>query len=209
MKSVNKGFSLIEVAIAVLVISLVATLSLKGKDLIQTAKLRSVIEQVETFKIATGTFLEKYGSLPGDLIDAKDMIDSSLENGRGDGKIISLDDAKRFWKHLAKAGLINVEFASGFPTSKIGGYFSVSNNVNGKPGTWVILSRGTSDNKNFSGLMTPENAHYIDKSIDTGEPNSGDVQAIKGQSATGECVVNSKYNFKNKNEDCVILFKIW
>ena len=102
-KNINRGFSLIEVAIAVLVISLVATFSLKGRELVQTAKIRAVIEQVETFRIAVDTFEEKYGALPGDLSNAKDLIDSSLDNGSGNRKFETLSDAKRFWAHLSKA----------------------------------------------------------------------------------------------------------
>ena len=209
LKKIHKGFSLIEVAIAVLVISLVATFSLKGKELIRTARLRAVIDQVETFKIATNSFMEKYGSLPGDLQNAKELINESLENGNGNGEIISIEDAKRFWKHLTKSGLISVEMINGYPISKIGGYFSVSSRISDKPGTWLILSKGTVNNQNFSGILSTDDAHYIDKTIDTGLPTEGDVQILKGQYASGECIIESKYNFKNKNEDCVVLFRIW
>ena len=209
LKKLHKGFSLIEVAIAVLVISLVATFSLKGKELIRTARLRAVIEQVETFKIATNSFVEKYGALPGDLQNAKELINESLANGDGNGEIASIEDAKRFWSHLSKSGLISIEMINGYPISKIGGYFSVSSKISNKPGIWLILSKGTSNNQVFSGIMTPDDAHYIDKTIDTGLPTEGDVQILKGQYASGECIVDSKYNFKNKNADCVILFRIW
>ena len=208
-RKTKRGFSLVEVAIAVLVISLIATFSLKGKELIRTAKLRAVIEQVETYRIAANSFSEKYGAIPGDLRNAKELINESLENGNGSGEILSNDDAKRFWSHLSKSGLVGVELVNGYPVSKIGGYFSVSSKIEGRPGIWLILSKGTSDNRNFSGIMTTESAYYIDRSIDNGLPLEGDVQIMKGQYASGECVVGSKYNFKNKNEDCVILFRIW
>ncbi|MBQ3565105.1 MAG: prepilin-type N-terminal cleavage/methylation domain-containing protein [Alphaproteobacteria bacterium] len=207
-KNINRGFSLIEVAIAVLVISLVATFSLKGRELVQTAKIRAVIEQVETFRIAVDTFEEKYGALPGDLSNAKDLIDSSLDNGSGNRKFETLSDAKRFWAHLSKAGLINVELVNGLPTSKIGGVFTVSSKIQDKPGIWLVLSNGTADNTAFTGIVSPETAYRIDKSIDTGIPNEGDVQVIKGNNALGECINGSSYVFTNKNEDCVILFKI-
>lgn len=208
-RKTKKGFSLVEIAIAVLVISLIATLSLKGKELIRTAKLRAVIEQVETYRIAANSFSEKYGAIPGDLQNARELINESLENGNGNGEILSKDDAKRFWSHLSKSGLISVELINGYPISKIGGYFSVSSKIEGRPGIWLILSKGTNDNRSFSGIMTTENAYYIDRSIDNGLPLEGDVQIMKGQYATGECIVGSKYNFKNKNEDCVVLFRIW
>lgn len=209
LKQIHKGFSLIEVAIAVLVISLVATFSLKGKELIRTARLRAVIEQVETFKVATNTFVEKYGALPGDLQNAKELIDDSLENGNGSGEIISPKDAKRFWSHLLKSGLVSSEVINGYPVSKIGGYFSISSKIEGKPGIWLILSKGSEDNQNFAGIINTNDAYYIDKSTDTGVPTEGDVQIVKGQHSSGDCIIGVKYNFKNKNEDCVILFKIW
>ncbi|MBO6055966.1 MAG: prepilin-type N-terminal cleavage/methylation domain-containing protein [Alphaproteobacteria bacterium] len=208
-RKTKKGFSLVEIAIAVLVVSLIATFSLKGKELIRTAKLRAVIEQVETFRIAANSFSEKYGAIPGDLKNAKELIDESLENGKGNGEILSKEDAKRFWNHLSKSGLIGIELVNGYPISKIGGYFSVSSKIEGRPGIWLILSKGTGDNQNFSGIMTTESAYYIDRSTDNGLPLEGDVQIMKGQYATGECIVESKYNFKNKNEDCVVLFRIW
>ena len=207
MKRKNKGFSLIEVAIAVLVISLIATFSLKGRDLVQTAKLRATIDQVEAFKVAIYSFSERYGTLPGDLSNAKDLIDDSLENGRGAGDISSLADAKRFWSHLSKAGLLTTEMQNGFPTAKCGGYFSVSSNISGFPGTWIILSKGSSDNQHFSGVLSPANAHYIDKSIDTGLPEEGDVRVLKAHNASGDVISGTSYNFRNKNEDCVVLFK--
>ncbi len=209
LKKANKGFSLVEIAIAVLVISLIATFSLKGKELIRTARLRAVIEQVETFRIAANNFMEKYGAIPGDLKNAKELISDSLENGNGNGEISSTEDAKRFWSHLNRSGIISVELVNGYPISKIGGFFSVSSNIAGKPGTWLILSKGTTDNRNFSGIMSTENAYYIDRSMDNGLPTEGDVQILKGQYASSECIVGSKYNFQNKNEDCAILFKIW
>ena len=203
----SSGFSLIEVAIAIVVIGLLASFTIKGGKLIQSAKLNSINDQVTTFKIAIHLFTEKYGFLPGDLPDAGNLIKEGIESGRGDGKIISLRDSQRFWKHLIASGFLNTKLINDHPVSKIGGNFYVSNDIGGRSGTWIILSEGTSDNKNFKGIVTPEEAYLIDKN-DTGEPLTGDIQIMKGIGATGECIVDSKYNFKNKNKDCVLLFKI-
>ncbi|MDR0968041.1 MAG: type II secretion system GspH family protein, partial [Holosporaceae bacterium] len=142
----NNGFSLIEVAIAVMVIGLIASFALKGKELIRAAKLRSVAEQVNSFRIAIQGFVDKYGALPGDFSDAQTMIDGSLQNGSGSGAISSVDDAKRFWSHLAAADLASLELVNGYPTSKIGGYYTVSSNIQNCPGTWIILCGETGDN---------------------------------------------------------------
>lgn len=208
IKKIKSGFSLIEVAIAVVVIGLLASFTIKGGKLIQSAKLNSVYDQVTTFKVATQLFMEKYGFLPGDLPNANEMIKAGVESGHGDGKISSLDDAKRFWNHLVNSGFLNSELTDGYPSSKIGGHFYVSNNLNDHEGLWVILANGTNDNLNFQGIITTENAHSIDRNNDTGDPTTGEIQILKGQGASGECIVGTKYNYQNKNKDCVLIFKI-
>ncbi|MDR0677524.1 MAG: prepilin-type N-terminal cleavage/methylation domain-containing protein [Holosporaceae bacterium] len=209
MRLRSRGFSLIEVAIAVVVIGLIASFALKGRELIHSAKLRSIADQVNSFRIAIQGFVDKYGVLPGDYIAASGIIHESLNNGRGDGQIVSIDDAKRFWQHLVASDLINIELINGFPISKMGGYYSVSSSISGHPGTWIVLSGGTTDNHNFIGILSPEDAYYIDKNNDTGNPNTGDIRVIPSSSALGNCFLDSRYNFKNKNKDCVLLFKVW
>lgn len=174
----------------------------------RSAKLRSVYDQVSSFKVAVQSFSEKYGAMPGDLKDAVDLLQAD-SNGRGDGRFESLEDAKRFWNHLHKSGIISNELLDGMPKSKVGGYFTVSSNVNGRSGVWIVLTLNTNDNVSFNGILTPEDAYFIDRNSDNGNPNSGDIQAIKASNAKGEIAVGDKYNLKNKSEDCVMLFKIW
>lgn len=206
----NKGFSLIEVAIAIVVIGLVVGLSLKGKELIHTAKVNSVIDQVNTFRIAAQMFTEKYGSMPGDFADAKNSIDESLENGKGNGLISSIDDARRFWSHLTRSGLLTTELFGGFPVSKLGGYYSVSSEINENDGLWLILTRGTPDNKSFSGVVSQEDAVVIDRKYDNGDPSSGDIRTkkIEGNSAK-PTDIGKRYDSKSRAKNCVIMFKLW
>lgn len=206
IKFCNKGFSLVEVAIAIVVIGLVVGFTIKGKELIETAKLNAVVEQVNSFKISTHIFVGKFGFLPGDFANAKSEISDKLDNGKGNGVIESLEDAKRFWEHLVAAELVNLEIPeSGLPTSKIGGCFSVSSKVGTNDGIWVILSMGTTDNQNFNGIISQEEAYRIDKRNDTGNPATGEIRTCKAGSLTPL----TKYDPKSKAKDCVIMFKIW
>lgn len=203
----NRGFSLVEVAIAIVVIGLVIGFTIKGKELIQTAKLNAVVEQVNSFKAATQIFVEKYGFLPGDFANAKDVISASVDNGNGDGKITDISSAKRFWSHLVAADLISVEVAAnGLPISKIGGCYSVSSDVGGaNDGVWVILSMGTTDNKSFQGIISQEEAYRIDKKNDTSNPATGDIRTCRA----GGLTTLTNYDPKNKTKDCVIMFRVW
>jgi prepilin-type N-terminal cleavage/methylation domain-containing protein len=202
----RSGFSLIEVAIAIMVISIIAGFALKGKELIRTAQLRSVIEQVSAFRIATQSFLDKYGTLPGDLTNAGEIIDSAVINGDGSGSISSLADAKRFWQQLVASELITMELVNGFPVSKIGGYYTVSSAMAGQPGVWIILCGGTSNNRDFNGIISPAEAYVVDKNIDTGNPSSGDMRTVRAHSNSS---IGQRYDLKQKDRDCIIMFKIW
>lgn len=208
LKRADSGFSLIEVAIAVVIIGIITGFALKGRDLIRTVKLRAVITQVDTIKIAAQIFADKYGAFPGSLTNASDIFGNGVENGTGSDVISTKNDALRFWRQLNASGLAALGANSGVLTSKLGGIFTVSSEVEGYPGTWLILCGGTSDNRRFTGILTPEEAEFIDRNCDTGEPASGDVRVMKGYGATGECVCGGKYNLRNKSKDCVLLFRI-
>ena len=66
--SYRVGFTLIEVSIVLVIIGLLAGGVLVGRDLIEAAKIRQQITQIEQFKAAVNTFRAKYNALPGDLL---------------------------------------------------------------------------------------------------------------------------------------------
>lgn len=204
----SRGFSLIEVAIAVVVIGIITGFALKGRELLQTVKLRAAISQVNTIKIATQMFIDKYGVFPGALANANEVLGKNITNGNGNNSISSKEDAIRFWQQLNASGGITLNLNAGFPTNKLGGIFTISSNISAYPGTWIVMCGSTEDNKTFTGIVTPEEASFIDKECDTGDPTNGDVRVLKASNATADCVSGDKYNLKNKSKDCVILFKL-
>jgi prepilin-type N-terminal cleavage/methylation domain-containing protein len=89
-KSKNKrfrqqGFSLIESAIVLVIMGFLIGSVLKGRDLIESARLKRVISQLNEYRLATNTFLDKYDALPGDFSEASHVIDQRLQNGNGNG----------------------------------------------------------------------------------------------------------------------------
>lgn len=190
----NKGFSLIEIAIALSVIGILMGLSLKGRDLVELAKIRALIAQIENYKSAVQIFYEKYGALPGDFKEASIAISNDLSDGYETGIIETKEDAQRFWSHLTKDGFSSAKMSDGFPTTKLGGILSVSNAIAGLDGLWIIWCDKTSDNKDFSPITTEKIAYKINKSMDNGEPDSGDVNVIKKGSSS---------------KDTIMLFRIW
>jgi prepilin-type N-terminal cleavage/methylation domain-containing protein len=220
----QEGFSLIELAVVLIIMGLLIGGILKGKDLIESARLKRVIAQLNEYRLATSAFLDKYDALPGDFNKAATLIKSGLRNGNGNGIIEGAglaggSEALAFWSHLAEAGLIgspgqereqNIgEFGKGAPESSIGGGFTVENNPHGLAGLWFIL--GTKQGEHGDGsLLTPIQALSIDKKLDNGHPTSGKVRAMEGANATAHACVTEEgaYNIENHEPACVLFFQL-
>lgn len=86
------GFTLVELSIVLVIIGLVVGGILVGKDLIDSAKTRSQISQIERYQAALNTFKLKYGYLPGDITDPTasefGFIARGIYPGQGDGNAI-------------------------------------------------------------------------------------------------------------------------
>jgi len=63
----NKGFTLIELSIVLVIIGLLTGGVLVGRELIKAAQLRSFIKQYANFETAVMTFRGKYNGIPGDI----------------------------------------------------------------------------------------------------------------------------------------------
>jgi prepilin-type N-terminal cleavage/methylation domain-containing protein len=66
----KKGFTLVELAIVLVIIGLLVTGVLAGQELIHQAKLQSVIKEFRNYQTSLATFYSKYNGLPGDIPNA-------------------------------------------------------------------------------------------------------------------------------------------
>ena len=212
------GFSLVEVAIGLLVVGLLAGTVLKGYQLISQARLKNVVSQISSYRLALSTFREKKEAYPGDWSRATNVFGAQTRNGNGNGNVDGLGlnamgEAVLFWQHLALENLIsdpgkpshrNAHFGAGVPSSPLGGGFTVETNPKGLSGLWLIL--GTAHGSSGKGpLLTPEQAAYIDKKLDNGKPLSGHVQSREGEGiASGRCIRRGEYNLREKNPVCTL-----
>lgn len=218
------GFSLVELAIVLIIMGLLIAGILKGRDLIESARLKRVISQLNELRLATSSFLDKYDALPGDFQKASSLIKPNLRNGNGNGIVEGAglavgSEAFAFWSHLAAAGFIgspgseedqNVgEFGKGAPESAIGGGFTVENNPHGLEGLWFILGKKNGDNGD-GGLLTPTQAISLDKKLDNGQPTSGKVRVFDGSDVPAHACVNGNgsYNIANNDASCTVYFQL-
>ncbi|OJZ17010.1 MAG: hypothetical protein BGP21_08730 [Thiobacillus sp. 65-29] len=102
----QSGFTLIEIAIVLVIIGLLLGGILKGQELITSARVRNIIAQLDGTKAAFFGFQDRYRALPGDFKNATTQIAGASQDGNGNG-VIDATEAIALWDHLSHAGFIN------------------------------------------------------------------------------------------------------
>lgn len=109
----ERGFTLIELSMVLVIIALIVGGVLAGRELIHGAKLRKVASDIQRFTTAVNTFKIKYNGLPGDITNASSMI-SGATNGNGNGFIggFTAQEGEMFqaWYQMAQAGMLSGNF---------------------------------------------------------------------------------------------------
>src|ERR1700755_3562102 len=87
----ESGFTLIEIAIVLVIIGLLLGGVLKGQELITGARVRNLISQQDGIKAAFFGFQDRFRALPGDYATADVNISCSRAclDGNGNGRIES------------------------------------------------------------------------------------------------------------------------
>jgi prepilin-type N-terminal cleavage/methylation domain-containing protein len=76
----QKGFTLVELAIVLVIIGLIVSGVLVGQDLIKAAELRATVRQVQDFQVGVNTFIGKYSGIPGDTdADKYGLCDGEID----------------------------------------------------------------------------------------------------------------------------------
>lgn len=156
----NRGFSLVELSIVLVILGLLTGGILGGQSLIRAAEIRGITTDQSRYSTAVQSFRDKYFSVPGDMANATAFWGAATScpgevstpstgtatcNGNGDGRLqhgaATANEPFRLWHHLANAGLIE------------GSYTGVSNSAT-TSGTDILfgsnLPRGRMSN---SGMM--------------------------------------------------------
>src|SRR6185369_13916635 len=101
------GFTLIELAIVLVIIGLLVGGVLVGRDLIYLAQIRAQVTQIEKYTAGVMAFRLKSACLPGDCAKANSNGIGTAggygADGNGNGDINGLTEAGNFWYHLSRS----------------------------------------------------------------------------------------------------------
>ena len=165
----QKGFTLVEIAIVMVIIGLLIGGVLKGQAMIQNAKVKRVIKQADELRAGVMTFYDKYSSYPGDENNG-DFPPNDTNEGNGDGQIETPEDAMLF-EDLTNAGIIGGDFDGN-------GEDSIANHAFGDKVRILWVDPGQGNNH----FIRYENLPWdvcleIDIKYDDGAYNTGSIRA--------------------------------
>ncbi|WP_269531259.1 prepilin-type N-terminal cleavage/methylation domain-containing protein [Chitinimonas sp. BJYL2] len=189
----QQGFTLIEIAIVLVIIGLLLGGVLKGQELIENGRVKNAANDMNGISVAVNAYRDRYRALPGDDNNGAATMASRGNNwtgipdaGDSDGVLdITLaqtftggGESDDFFQHLRAAGLITGNPAdvggAAIPTNAFGGPLGVTNNPHGMSGPAVCL-----------GGVPGKAAVALDNQLDDGRPGRGSLRAngAAGQAA--------------------------
>jgi prepilin-type N-terminal cleavage/methylation domain-containing protein len=186
----SRGFTLIEIAIVLVIIGLLLGGVLKGQELITGARVRNLISQQDGIKAAFFGFQDRYRALPGDYASATVNIVNASGDGNGNGRIEDAGSGSvpheeiLAWNHLTAAGFMNGSYA--MSASSVSTPAADNTPVN----PYSVYVQIIYDNKyGVAGSVNPNKHNLktggqvpveiiaeVDRKIDDGKPSSGGFQ---------------------------------
>lgn len=199
----QRGFTLIELAIVLVIIGLLLGGVLKGQELINNARVKNLAADFRNIPVYIYGYQDRHRALPGDdaaaeahlgvAADAATTPAGTIGNGAINGAWDSntpTDESILFWQHVRLAGLapgptVAPANAAAIPafvqSNSLGGRMGVSSAVpiTGMVGSYFVCSAG----------IDAQSALQIDTTLDDGVTTTGSVQAVATAAAPAAAAV--------------------
>ncbi len=183
----QSGFTLVEIAIVLVIVGLLIGGVLKGREMITNAKIKRIENDFAGVSAAIYAYQDRYGVLPGDDPSASTRFPGTWrasDNGNGNGNISggwsstnNASESRKIWKHLRGAGLIagpvdNTAASYQQPSNAFGGLVGIDLNVYNLSGHNIVF-----------GEIPGDIASILESRGDDGVPSSGSIQSHASQTA--------------------------
>ncbi|CAG1004436.1 hypothetical protein MTYP_03170 [Methylophilaceae bacterium] len=185
MKRNQTGFTLIEIAIVLVIIGLLLGGVLKGQEMINSAKVKNLANDLKNTPVLLYGYQDKFKVLPGDDLNAASHVGGTVATTggtAGNGVIegtwnttTTTDESFKFWEHVRLAGLATG--GTGLPTNAVGGQLGVTGTspISTLPGSFIVCS----------GNIPGKIALQLDTTIDDGNTSTGSLRALLSTTASG------------------------
>ncbi len=231
----QSGFTLIEIAIVLVIIGLLLGGVLKGQQLINTARVRALDNNINGITSAWFSFSDRYRAFPGDYAQASTNLPGITNNGDGNGlvgdKAGSDDPIERalVWSDLQAAGYItgsypdptkpsttiaNNEYAcpiTACPDNGFGqGMVITYNSLQQQPGG---AGQPPKAHELISGRAIPSDVlAELDRKIDDGTAKAGSMRLGIGgagwdDAAATKCLSGNNYEMQTPSGNCAAVFR--
>ena len=205
------GFTLVEIAIVLVIIGLLTGGVLKGQELITNARVRNTISQMDGLKAAVFGFQDRFRSLPGDMGQAS----TTVGNGAVDCTWSCDNGLIQPWRNtsLVTNNLISAGFYSGaFATAETNAAPTTQNAPANPWGGPMFVAYWNQYNDavatpsrtgTYTGRAIPASVMAeIDRKIDDGTPQTGSFRSAWPQRVTATCVAGNTWVVVNGGSDC-------
>lgn len=206
----QNGFSLLELAIALAVLAVLAGGILKVSELIQSAKVQSTVTEITNLDTALSAFEGRYSALPGDFSGATAAGLGSF-SGNGNGLIDTAGEQGAAFEHLQRAGFIKGQYTSieltgsacpetSCPPSPLGGTFVMGSTLftdDPANGSIQLLLGNATRSKKLAD---------IDRKLDDGKAESGDFLNLASEGST--CTTENGLWDEASESNCQAAYKL-
>jgi len=201
MRAIKKqgGFTLVEIAIVLVIIGLLLAGVLKGQEMIENGRVKSAATDLNGVAAAYNSYLDRYKAVPGDdgptaTIQARGASWALMTGGDANGVIVAAANATftgagesgLFFRHLRAAGYLTGDPAligvNALPLNAWGGRTGIVNvaSIQGRPAVARLLV--------CTGNVPGKSASALDVQLDDRLPNTGNLRANAGANNTAPAV---------------------